>query len=244
MAGADRDIYDAESNLSCRSPGELMPIELNRSGKERQTAHEFVREALRRAIFRGELAAGEHLIQAEVASQLSVSVTPVREAMRDLATEGLIVLDSHRGGIVRGTSREDLEEILRIREKLEPMAVDLSVRNVTDNELDRADQLAELMVGESDLGAWVELNRRFHCLLHDAMRSRHLTAIFNRLEDAAALCTAQSQRIEPSIRRRANDDHIDLLRAYRQRDADAALAIQIPHTALSLGSLPSASSTI
>lgn len=218
-----------------------MVMELNRSGRERQTAHEFVREALRRAIFRGELAAGEHLIQAEIASQLSVSVTPVREALRDLATEGLIMLDSHRGGIVRGTSREDLEEILRIREKLEPMAVELSVRNASDSELDSAEQLANEMIVEPDLGAWVELNRRFHCLLHDAMRSRHLTAIFNRLEDAAALCTAQSQRIEPTIRRRANNDHLDLLRAYRQRDAYAALAVQIPHTALSLNSLPSSS---
>ncbi|KWX67920.1 GntR family transcriptional regulator [Mycobacterium sp. NAZ190054] len=213
-------------------------MELSRSGTERQTAHEFVREALRRAIFRGELAAGEHLIQSEIASSLSVSVTPVREALRDLATEGLITLDSHRGGIVRGTSREDMEEILQIREKLEPMAVQLGVSNATADELNRANQLAEMMIGETDLGAWVELNRRFHCLLHDAMRSRHLTAIFNRLEDAAALCTAQSQQIEPSIRRRANKDHLDLLRAYRERDAESALAIQIPHSALSLKSLP------
>ncbi|CAN5515563.1 GntR family transcriptional regulator [soil metagenome] len=215
-------------------------MELTRAGQERQTAHEFVREALRRSVFRGELAAGEHLVQSEIASQLGVSVTPVREALRDLATEGLIILDSHRGGIVRGGTRQDMEEILRIRDKLEPMAVALSVENATEEELGRAAQLADLMSAETDLGTWVELNRRFHCLLHDAMRSRHLTGIFNRLEDAAALCTAQSQRFEPSLRRRANADHIQLLAAYRDRNADAALAIQIPHSALSLTGLPQA----
>jgi len=211
-----------------------------RRGAERQTAHEFAREALRRAIFRGELAAGQHLIQSEVAAQLGVSVTPVREAMRDLATEGLLVLDSHRGGTVRSTSRKDMEEILEIREKLEAMAVTLGVQNATDEELDRAAALAELMAGESDLGSWVELNRRFHRLLHDAMRSPHLTAIFNRLEDATALCTAQAQRFDPGIRRRANADHVKLLAAYRRRDADAALAILVTHSALSLSGLPEA----
>ncbi|MGE2832796.1 GntR family transcriptional regulator [Mycobacterium sp. SMC-4] len=208
-----------------------------RRGAKRQTAHEFVREALRRAVFRGELPAGHHLIQSDIAAQLGVSVTPVREAMRDLATEGLIILDSHRGGIVRGTSRRDMEEILEIREKLEAMAVSLGVGNVTEEELERAAQLAEMMTGESDLGAWVELNRRFHHLLHDAMRSPYLTAIFHRLEDAAALCTAQAQRFDPTIRRQANADHLKLLAAYRDRDVDAALAIQVTHVALSLSAL-------
>lgn len=215
-------------------------MDLNRDGRDRQTAHEFVREALRRAIFRGELAAGQRLVQSEIATQLGVSVTPVREALRDLATEGLIQMDSHRGGIVRGTTRADMEEILRIREKLEPMAVSLSVRNATEAELTKADQLAVTMMGEADLGAWVELNREFHCLLHNAMRSPHLTSIFNRLEDAAALCTAQSQRVDPSLRRWANADHVELLKAYRSRDEDAALAVQIPHSALSLMGLPEA----
>jgi DNA-binding GntR family transcriptional regulator len=214
-------------------------MDLSRNLTERQTAHEFVREALRRAIFRGELAAGQHLVQSEVAVQLGVSVTPVREALRDLATEGLVILDSHRGGTVRGTTREDLEEILQIREKLEPMAVALGVRNATTEELDRATGLADMMAKESDLGTWVELNRRFHCLLHDAMRSTHLTLIFNRLEDTTALCTAQAQRINPTIRRRANADHVKLLAAYRRHDTEAALAIQVPHAALSMSGLAS-----
>ena len=60
----------------------------------RRTAHEFVKDSLRRAILRGELSGGARLIQSELASTLNVSTTPVREALRDLATEGLITLDA------------------------------------------------------------------------------------------------------------------------------------------------------
>ena len=90
----------------------------------RRTAHEFVKDSLRRAILRGDLSGGARLIQADLAAMLNVSTTPVREALRDLATEGLITLDRHRGGVVRELNwLELMEEIRLIRQQLEPLAV-------------------------------------------------------------------------------------------------------------------------
>ena len=77
----------------------------------RRTAHEFVKDSLRRAILRGDLSGGSRLIQADLATMLNVSTTPVREALRDLATEGFITLDRHRGGVVRELNWSEMEEI-------------------------------------------------------------------------------------------------------------------------------------
>ena len=196
------------------------------------TAHEFVRETLRGAILRGDVEGGARLVQADIAYWLDVSTTPVREAMRDLATEGLIVLHNHRGGSVRELNWEEMQEIILIRTQLERLAVTFGVKRITDTELGRAEILCELMMDESDLGKWVDLNRRFHFVLHDAMRSAQLIAIIKRLEQSAAIFIAQAQRRDPEIRKQANEDHLALLDAYRRGDADAVLEIQSHHLLL------------
>src|SRR3990172_11947171 len=93
----------------------------------RQTAHEFVRGVLRRAILNGELASGSRLVQAELAAMLDVSTTPVREALRDLATEGLVQFDPHRGAIVSELSSEDVHAISAFRTVLDPLALGRAV---------------------------------------------------------------------------------------------------------------------
>jgi len=211
---------------------ELTRIRVSR--QDDHTTHEFVRETLRGAILRGDLDGGARLVQADVAQWLRVSTTPVREAMRDLATEGLIVLSNHRGATVRGLDWEEMQEILLIRRQIEQLAVTTGVERITDLELGRAEMLCELMADEADLGTWVDLNRRFHFVLHEAMRLSQLIDIIKRLEQSAAIFIAQAQRRNPDIRRRANADHVTLLDAYRQRDSAAALEIQGHHLLLPL----------
>jgi len=197
-----------------------------------QTAHEYVREQLRGAILRGDIDSGARLVQADIAYWLEVSTTPVREALRDLAAEGLIVLHNHRGGSVRDLNWEEMQEILLIRQQIEELAVTLGVERITETELGRADMLCELMANEPDVGTWVDMNRRFHIVLHEAMRSPQLIEIVRRLEESAAIFIAQAQRRNPDIREKANDHHLALLDAYRRRDAAAALAIQAEHLLL------------
>jgi DNA-binding GntR family transcriptional regulator len=76
-----------------------------------------------------------------VAATLNVSTTPVREALRDLATEGLITLDRHRGGTVRELDWDDMEEIGMVREALDPLAVRLFCERITDEQLREAESL-------------------------------------------------------------------------------------------------------
>jgi len=200
----------------------------------RRTAHEFVRDSLRRAILRGDLSGGARLIQADLATTLNVSTTPVREALRDLATEGLITLDRHRGGVVRELNWSDMDEIRTIRRQLEPLALRLVIEHATEEHLRRADEIRIRMSKEKDLGNWVEMNTAFHLVFHDATGSPRLAAILRKSEESSAVYVAQAQRWHPEIRRRADADHLALIDAVRARDADQATHVMIGHAAIAI----------
>jgi DNA-binding GntR family transcriptional regulator len=209
-------------------------MQLRTAPAEWRTAHEFVRETLRRAILRGDLGGGARLIQADLAAELEVSTTPVREALRDLATEGLITLDRHRGGIVRELNWDEMGEIRRIREHLEPLMVELAVPSITEDHLAVATDLSDRMANESDLADWVELNRRFHLLFYEATGAPRLAGILKSLEEAAAVYVAQAQRWHPEIRRRADADHRAFIEACRGRDVERALQALSGHAGIAL----------
>lgn len=208
------------------------------ASSRRQTAHEFVRDTLRHAILSGNLAGGTRLVQAELASELDVSTTPVREALRDLAAEGLIRLDPHRGAIVHEIDMEEMQEIYELRRILEPACARRAVESITDEELARAYGLQAQMdqCGE-DLGLWVQLNRDFHALLTDASRSPRLIAILRGLRDSAAVYVGLGLRSVPEHLPVGNAEHHRLLAAFDARDPDAAADAILEHLVSTVGVL-------
>lgn len=204
------------------------------SHSRRVTAVDLVRESLRSAILRGDLPGDTRLVQTEIAAQLEVSTTPVREAMRDLASEGLITLDSHKIGTVRKPDWEEMEEIVAIRRNLEKLALKRAIANISSREMAMARDLAEQLDGEQDIGTWVQKNRDFHCIFHHATATDRLANILEALESAGGVFVAQAQRIHPEIRQRAVQDHYALLDAFDANDVDAAFEIQYRHVNLPL----------
>ena len=207
---------------------------LDASTSRRITAVDLVRDALRAAILRGDLSGGSRLVQTEIANQLSVSTTPVREAMRDLASEGLITLDSHRIGTVRKPDWDEMVEITAIRRALEDFAIAKAMANITSAQLNAAKALAEDLSREDDLGSWVQKNSQFHSIFHQATGTKRLGTMLQALEEAGGLFVAQAQRLHPEIRRRAIADHFALLEAYEAQDLDRAVEIQLAHIGLPL----------
>ena len=210
-------------------PGPQPLAALLRSDEQRRTAHEYVRDTLRRAILSGVLRGGTRLVQAEIAAQLNVSTTPVREALRDLAADGLIRFDPHRGGIVPELDRSEVREIYEIRELLEPYAIRRAAQRISEQELAEAEALQEAMEREADPGAWAELNWRFHGLLLRAAGSQRLQAIVKSVQDAAALYVAHSLKLYPMRIEQANAEHRSLLAALRRRDPEAAADVVLRH---------------
>lgn len=200
----------------------------------RVSAVDLVRDTLRSAILRGDLPAGSLLVQTEIASQLGVSTTPVREAMRDLASEGLITLDSHRIGTVRKTDWEEMAEIVDIRRSIEKLAVSRAMENISADDLAEAKKLADELAEEEDLGSWVQKNGLFHNIFHKATSTRRLSGILTSLESAGGVFVAQAQQLHPETRLRAVKDHYSLIEAYEEKDSDRAFEIQWDHVNLPL----------
>lgn len=198
---------------------------------KRLTSHEFVRESLRRAILAGSLDGGARLVQADIAEQLGVSTTPVREAMRDLASEGLIRFEPYRGAIVHVPSLDEIREIEELRILLGSFAIRRTVERISDKELERAEAIEYAMEREVDPLQWTELNRSFHAVLEDGARSPRLSAILNNLRDSAAIVVAISLRARPSQMKSGNRDHRELLEACRVRDPERAAAVIERHFA-------------
>lgn len=191
-------------------------------GAWRLTAHELVRTTLRKGILSGTLPGGARLVQAEIAEQLKVSTTPVREALRDLATEGLIRLDTHRGATVRSISLAEAKEIYDLRLLLEPMAMRKAAQHISDEQIRQAAELCNSMKEAEDEAAWMELNRRFHHLLTSAAGGSRLPALVASLQDSAALYVGVMIHSKPELRRKGDREHRQMLTALRRRDADAA----------------------
>jgi DNA-binding GntR family transcriptional regulator len=203
----------------------------------RRTAHEYAREAIRRAILRGDLIGGSRVIQTEIAQQLKLSTTPVREAIRDLVTQGLISHDPHRGGIVRELNWEEMHDIVVIRRGLDRTAAELAMEHITDAQIDQAEAIASRLEEEHDLGGWVELNEQFHLVFHEATGSWRLTGILKSLEEAAGVYVAQAQRLHPDIRQAAVEQHRTIIDAYRRRDAEAVANVMVEHVSLPVKSI-------
>lgn len=200
----------------------------------RQTAYEFVLGVLRRAILNGELASGTRLVQAGLAAMLDVSTTPVREALRDLATEGLVRFDPHRGAIVSELSADDVHDIYEIRMVLEPLAMRQAVPNISDALIARLRKLHESMGADPQSVDWVDRNRVFHMAVYETAASPRLAAIIRNLQDASVMYIGASLQHEPALRVNANHDHAAILDALEKRDADAAVKALEDHLRTSI----------
>lgn len=206
--------------------------------RNRETAHVFVRETIRMGILNGLLPGGSRLVQSDLAEQLEVSTTPVREALRDLASEGLIQIDPHRGGIVCQLDRQDVEEIYLIRQHLEPLAIQLAAPNIGPGDIERARTFHEAMSSVPDSAAWVELNRKFHMALCTPCNRPRLLATLQKLQDGSVMAVSSNIQVA-AFRRQANLEHGELIDALEVGDVEKATAVMLEHISVSLRSTKS-----
>lgn len=196
---------------------------------DRRTAQAYVRNSIRSAILAGEISAGDRLVQADIARQLRVSTTPVREALRELATEGLLRLDPHHGAVVRDLDSMELRELHEMRLLLEPEVMRRALPRLTPELLDEAEALQQQMSAEDAMQGWAEMNRRFHRIFLDACGSTVLAEIVANLQDRYAVYIVSSMGRDPGRRAQSNIEHRDIIEAARARDVAAATQAILVH---------------
>ena len=183
---------------------------------------------LREKIISGDLAAGSRLVQSELALSMEVSTTPVREALRDLASEGLVRFDPHIGAVVQGLSSLEFEEIYEARMLLEPMAMRRAVGTMSAELLDRLEQIHHQMLNETNPTRWVQLNRNFHMSIYETAVSPRIAAIIRSLQDASVMYVGVALG-QPGLLTEANGGHSAILGAVRAGDQDAAVEATLNH---------------
>lgn len=143
-------------------------------------------QTLRQAILRGELKPGERLMEIHLAQKLGVSRTPVREAIRKLELEGLVLMIPRKGAVVAEITVKDLEDVLEVRMALEELAVRNACRRITPEQLQEVKRLSEefrkTLYGD-DVSAYAQADVKFHDAIYLATGNGRLVQILNNLRE-------------------------------------------------------------
>jgi DNA-binding GntR family transcriptional regulator len=192
--------------------------------------------AVRARILSGELPGGSRLLQTSLADELGVSRTPLREALRRLSTEGLVVLEANRGATVAGRDLDDMWQAWRARLTFEPAAARLAAEVREPEALERMETaIARQRQVAADVAASFAVNRDFHVALVAAAANPHLSQFAEMLwltRIGAPIFFGQAAE-HPEDAQRWADDHEGILAAVRAGKRAAAERLTREHIAAS-----------
>lgn len=184
---------------------------------------------LRQAILKGELAPGERLMEIQLAEKLGVSRTPIREAIRKLELEGLVLMIPRKGAEVARISEKSLRDVLEVRRSLEELAIELACERMTEEELrtlEQAQAAFKKAIEDGDAMAIAETDERYHDLIYQGTGNDKLVQILNNLREQ--MYRYRLEYIKDRDKRQIlllEHDHI--LKALRGRNiAEAKMAVR------------------
>lgn len=162
-----------------------------------QGLRQIVYEKLREAIVSGTIRPGSKLSEIELAEQMAVSRTPVREAIRQLAQTGLVTLTPRRGAFVTLPSIKDAADLYELRTELEILAVENLCAQPPKEELTKFRKIFEKMTDATPAESYVREDRAFHLMIYQACTNRFLTLMLNNISDLINLCRPFSVERSP-----------------------------------------------
>jgi DNA-binding GntR family transcriptional regulator len=190
-----------------------------------------VYETIKEGILDGRYKAGDSLGENRIADELHVSRTPVREAIRQLEFEDLVVSIPNRGVFVMGLTRQDSEDIYTVRKLIEGQIVAWAIERITKEELNKLYEIVELMelyTKRQDTESLVRLDTNFHKTIYDACKSKHLNRMFTVLHSNMQLVREQSLK-KPHRAEQSLVEHRKIVEAIDKKDKDEAIRLMLGH---------------
>src|ERR1700744_1085598 len=219
MAGATRGF--PLLNLSSTLPDSA-------SFTERGSTSRMIANALRTAIVDGSLAPGAPLRQDAIARHFSVSAIPVREALRQLESEGWVKVEINKGATVAPLSAEEALEIYEIRAALESLAIGLAIPAHTPASLRHAEELCKEAAAETEPSLYVSHNEAFHLSLYAPAARPQLIEMIGVLHGRGERYLRLKFGL-PSYKGESDREHVALFKAVRRRDVAAAQSLVTQH---------------
>lgn len=204
-----------------------MPVNLD----SYKPLRELVLEAIREAIKEGILKPRERLMEIQLAEELGVSRTPIREALRKLELEGFIVMVPRKGAYVADISFKDIADVFEIRTALEGLAAGLAAERITDEELEAMERhLVEKAdaIFRQDMERLIEVDTKFHEAIYKASRNQRLWTIINNLREQIQRFRTTSLAY-PGRMQQSLNEHRHLVEAIQARDPQLARQLAQEH---------------
>lgn len=197
----------------------------------RQVLHQEVAVRLRQRIVEGHLAPGAKLNERELSELLKVSRTPLREAIKMLAAEGLVELLHNRGAVVAQLSEQDVADTFEVIAGLEGQSAELAAQRITDTELAEIRALHYEMLAaytRRDLPTYYRLNAQIHTLINAAARNPVLTHTW-RTVNARLQSLRFRSNFDEAKWKRAVKEHDQMVEGLAARDAAGMRTLLITH---------------
>lgn len=192
---------------------------------------DLVFNTLRQAILKGELKPGERLMEIQLAEKLGVSRTPIREAIRKLELEGLVLMIPRRGAEVAKISHKSLQDVLEVRRSLEELATDLACQRMTEEDVEKlgiAEDVFKAAIESGDEMKIAEADEAYHDIIYNATGNGKLIQIINNLREQMYRYRLEYIKDEAQ-RGTLLTEHEKILEAIRIRDIIRAKALMKEH---------------
>ena len=186
---------------------------------------------LRQAILKGELEPGERLMEMQLAEQLGVSRTPIREAIRKLELEGLVLMIPRRGAIVAKITEKDLRDVLEVRSSLERLSTELACERMHDEtiaELKLAQEAFKEALNQNDITLQAQRDVEFHDVIYKATGNLRLIQMLNNLREQ--MYRYRLEYLKHDLAHQTLiEEHEAIIEALSKRDKETATKIIVRH---------------